>query len=81
VFVPIHRRRSSSSSGRPTRPARAGAVVAAVLAAIATGLVGTLLDEKQASSGHYIVMGVVIAIVAVGCGVVIAKAIGRQGKI
>ena len=63
------------------RPGRAGAVLAAVLGAIATGLVASLLDRKHADDGSYIVIGLVIAAVAVGCGVGLAKAIGRQGKI
>jgi ABC-type uncharacterized transport system permease subunit len=81
VFVPLHRRRSSSRCAQATRPVRAGAVLAAVLAAIVTGLAGTLFSKKPSDSGDYVVFGVVIAIVAVGCGVAIAKSIGRQGRI
>jgi hypothetical protein len=35
----------------------------------------------HAGAGGYTVLGVVIAIVAVGVGVALAKAIGRQGKV
>jgi hypothetical protein len=82
VFVPLHRqRRPSAVGGQCGRPTRAGAVVAAVLGALATGLVAALLDKKHADAGDYVVLGLVIAIAAVGCGVAIAKAIGRQGKV
>ena len=82
MFVPLHRRRAPAAGCKPVRAARAGAVLAAVLAAIMTGLVGSILDRnKHADSGDYILLGLVIAVTAVGVGVALAKAIGRQGRL
>jgi hypothetical protein len=81
VFVPLHRSRTASPVGEPVRPRRAGAVLAVALGGIVTGLVGALFDKRQVGSGEYVLLGLVIAVVAVGCGVALARAIGRRGRV
>lgn len=81
MFVPLHHRRLHRTDRKPVPPGRVAAMLAAVAAALATGLVGALLDKKGADTGDWVVMGVVIAVAAVGGGFALAKIIGRQGKI
>jgi hypothetical protein len=82
VFVPLHRRRQGAIPGARTRPARTTAVIVAVLSALAAGLVASLLDgSRRHDSGDYVVLGLLVAAVAVAVGFGIAKAVGRQGKV
>jgi hypothetical protein len=84
VFVPMHRRRLTESGQKPCPPApsvRAAGVLAAVGAVVATGLFKSLFDARSADTGSWIVLGVVIAVAAVGGGLALARAIGRQGKV
>jgi hypothetical protein len=64
----------------PVRPARTRTVLAVVLGALVTGLVAALRDGKPSGPGTYVLLGLMIVAVAVGCGVALAKAINRQGR-
>ena len=80
VFVPLHRRRAPGS-GCGTAPARPIVVLAAVLTSIAASLIGAISSRKHAGTADYVALGAVIAVVAVGLGMVIARVVGRQGKV
>jgi hypothetical protein len=80
----MHRRRLTESGQKPCPPARAAratGVLAAVGAVLATGLFKSLFDARGVDAGSWIVVGVVIAVAAVGGGLALARAIGRQGKV
>jgi hypothetical protein len=81
VFVPMHNRRARATGGRPAPGTRPLVAVASVFVALAAGLIPAILSKKDAGTGEYVVLGLVIAALAVGGGIALARMIGRRGKV
>ncbi len=83
VPIPVPRpRRPRRPGGRAARGARLVAVLIAVFSTLAATLIGSLMDtSRRHDSGDYIVLGLLLAVGAVAGGFVVAKAIGRQGRL
>lgn len=81
MFVPMHTRRGGTTGGKSAPGIRPLVAVAAVFVSLAAGLIPAILSKKDAGPGEYVALGLVIAALAVGGGIAIARTIGRQGKV
>jgi hypothetical protein len=82
MFVPVHRRRSAAAGekakARP-KPAAIAAAVTAVVAAMVSNLIHA--GKPAGAGGAFVLIGLLIGIGAAALGLIIARAIGRQGRI